>query len=59
MSDPVFYHLGGSMWEADERDVDAAPMGWYFYIETWADVEGPFTTEDEARRALVKYAEQL
>lgn len=32
---------------------------WYFWIETWADREGPYETEEEARRKLVEYAKTL
>jgi hypothetical protein len=32
---------------------------WYFYEETWAHRQGPFTTEAEAREACVRYAQFL
>jgi len=31
----------------------------YFYEETWADYQGPFTTEDEARQILQHYCETV
>jgi len=32
---------------------------WYFYTETWADSEGPFDTEVQARAALEAYCRSL
>lgn len=32
---------------------------WYFWDETWSFAIGPYDTEDEARLALDKYAENL
>ena len=33
--------------------------GWYFYEETWADTQGPFESETEARLALGRYCRFL
>jgi co-chaperonin GroES (HSP10) len=33
--------------------------GWWFWDETWADREGPFVGEKEAREALADYAREL
>lgn len=32
---------------------------WIFWTETWADWEGPYETEDEARRELKRYCEEV
>jgi hypothetical protein len=33
--------------------------GWWFYTETWANMEGPFASEEEARSAMEEYARNL
>ena len=32
---------------------------WYYWIETWADKNGPFETEEIAKRELKRYCEYL
>lgn len=32
---------------------------WYHYDETWANLYGPYDTEEEVKTALMKYAESL
>lgn len=32
---------------------------WWYWIENWADKNGPFDTESEARTDLQKYCEEL
>lgn len=32
---------------------------WYFWIETWADREGPFNTQREAEDAMWKYCKTV
>lgn len=32
---------------------------WYHWSETWADLYGPFDTEEEAEAALQEYASSL
>lgn len=45
MNDPVF-----------QNDKDGY---WYFWNETWSDVEGPFESEEEARESLIKYSIEI
>ena len=33
--------------------------GWWFWIETWADREGSFETEEAARHQLNRYCDWL
>ena len=39
--------------------VDESTGLYYFYEETWAHTQGPFATEDDARRMLRIYADTL
>ena len=32
---------------------------WYFWIETWADREGPFKTQSDATEALKDYQKYI
>ena len=34
-------------------------LGWYFWDESWAYAHGPFSTREEAARALKVYADEL
>lgn len=45
-------------WQPDYDDQKRSP-GWYFYDETWANSHGPFGTREEAKEALMSYAERL
>lgn len=38
---------------------DPADGKWYHWIETWADRNGPFETEEECETACNNYALQL
>jgi len=45
-------------------DTDSDPVHrdggkWYFWIETWADRYGPYSTENEARKALKTYIQRF
>jgi len=31
---------------------------WFFWIETWADEEGPYDTEEQAREAFQRYCKE-
>jgi len=33
--------------------------GWIFWVETWADFNGPFISEEACQAALVEYCKQL
>ena len=33
--------------------------GWYFWNETWSDAHGPYKTEEQARKRLEDYCEDL
>lgn len=33
--------------------------GWYFWDETWTNINGPYNTEDLALEALVKYMKTI
>lgn len=32
---------------------------WWYYDETWSDRNGPFSSQDEARKACIEYAKSL
>jgi hypothetical protein len=32
---------------------------WWFYEETWADENGPYSTEEECRTMLLKYCREV
>lgn len=55
--DPVHYHENGSEPNHDCHKWNRT--GWYFWDETWANREGPFYTEEAARKALSEYASWL
>ena len=55
--DPVHYHESGSEPNHEHQKWDRS--GWYFWDETWADREGPYYTEEAARKALQQYSDQL
>ena len=57
MSDPIFQHLGGPIYDdGSDGEQDA---GWYFWDETGAHYHGPFWSRGAAQRALKKYEEDL
>lgn len=45
---------------AEDRDPVHKDGGyWWFWNETWADVHGPYNTEDAAREDLQRYLKFL
>ena len=56
--DPIFYH-DGSYAMVETTLPDPTAPGWYFWIETWADVCGPYSTERQARTELTDYVKEL
>ena len=56
MLDPVFYLAAQKI---NEGSGAIMPIGWYFYDETWADVVGPYETEEYARFELSRYVKWL
>ena len=38
---------------------DISAPGWYFWLETWASRQGPYTSELVAREALCKYKGEM
>jgi len=56
---PLFCAGDGSQHDCAPEGQTLAKGKWYFWIETWADVTGPFDTEEEGRAALQKYSETL
>lgn len=51
--DPVHYHESGVQPNHEHHVWDRT--GWYFWDETWADRNGPYYTEEAARKALAAY----
>ena len=41
------------------NEVHKEADGWYFWDETWANRHGPFTTEEDCKIKLTKYAHWL
>lgn len=52
-TDPVFHTEGMS------DAYEALTEGWYFWDEVWAHAIGPYTTSDEAYKALNEYVQTL
>lgn len=54
--DPVHY-IASTDGQIDPEYYPA--IGWYFWIETWADVCGPYATENECRSELDRYCREV
>lgn len=63
-ADPVFQ----IQTEQERKDLADEGLGiqthlvvgrWYFWVETWHDILGPFDTEEIARAKLKRYGETL
>lgn len=53
-----FFHSDGYLTE-DEKSTGYKESGYYFWLETWCHVEGPYKTKEEADEGLGKYIKSL
>ncbi len=55
MSNPVHFNAESTVnWQGDPE-----PIGWYFWIETWADRCGPYDTEAHATTEANRYVREV
>ena len=57
--DPLFEAGDGSQHDCAPEGGEIIEGKYYFWTETWAYIEGPFDTEEEARKALLQYSKML
>ena len=60
---PVIYSDGTVKINSFDTDYELVETvlekGWYYFDETWADLSGPFETEEIAKQELKRYGEFL